>query len=334
MKRALEIAQNGLGNVSPNPMVGAVIVHNNKIIGEGYTSPYGGPHAEVNAINSVDNKIVLSESTLYVTLEPCSHFGKTPPCSDLIIKHKIPHVVISCKDPFEKVNGSGIDKLTKNGCKVELGVLEAEGKEVNKRFFTSLNKKRPYIILKWAQTKDGFVAKDNFDSKWISNSTSRKIVHKWRAEEDAILVGFNTAKYDNPTLNVRDYIGKDPLRIVIDKNLDLDNNLHLFDKKIDTICFNSIKTEKTENLSFVKIDFNHLEENILRELYLLNIQSLIIEGGSKTIQGFIDKGFWDEARVFIGDTLFTSGIRGPILRMEPNEEFFVNADKLKLYKNV
>ena len=221
ISRCIEIAKNGLGNTRPNPMVGAVIVSNNKIIGEGYTSAYGGSHAEVNAINSVGNKSLLKEATLYVTLEPCSHFGKTPPCSDLIIKHKIPNVVIGCIDDNIKVAGQGIKKLKNAGCKVIVGVLEHECKTHHKRFFTFHNKKRPYIILKWAETPDGFIApktKQEQKPVWITNSYSRQLVHKWRSEEQAILVGTNTVLEDNPSLTTRTWTGENPIRVVIDEN--------------------------------------------------------------------------------------------------------------------
>lgn len=334
MRRAIELAKNGLGGTSPNPSVGCVIVKNGTIIGEGFTSPYGGAHAEVNAINSVKDQTLLISSTLYVTLEPCAHYGKTPPCSDLIIKHKIPEVIICCTDPFEEVNGEGIKRLKKNGVKIKVGVLEQEGLDVNRRFFTSINKKRPYIILKWAQTKDGFVAKENFDSKWISNSTSRKIVHIWRSLEDSILVGFNTTKFDNPELTVRDIKGVNPTRIVIDENLELNNQLHLFDNNTKTICFNAKKTNSSKNLAFIKVDFNNLEQNILDELYRQNIHSLIVEGGSKTLQKFINKNLWDEARVFIGNNCFEKGIKSPTLSREPDKKVSIIEDKLFFYRNV
>jgi diaminohydroxyphosphoribosylaminopyrimidine deaminase/5-amino-6-(5-phosphoribosylamino)uracil reductase len=222
MSRALELARLGFGKVSPNPMVGCIIVCEGKIIGEGFHQQYGGPHAEVNAIHSVKDKTLLKQSTVYVTLEPCAHYGKTPPCAKLLVEHLVKKVIISNVDPNPLVSGKGIEILRSAGIEVETGLLEQEGLELNKRFFKSIRENAPYIILKWAQTADGFIARDDFDSKWISNKISRKLVHKWRSEEDAILVGKNTAKYDNPTLNVRDWVGKDPLRIVIDHELVLD----------------------------------------------------------------------------------------------------------------
>lgn len=334
MKRAIDLALNGLGKVSPNPLVGCVIVHNKKIIGEGWHEVFGGNHAEVQAINSVENKDLLKESTLYVTLEPCSHFGKTPPCSDLIIKHNIPKVIICNNDPFDEVNGKGIHNLKKAGTKIEIGILEDLGLKINNRFFTSIKKKRPYITLKWAQTNDGFVARKNFDSKWISNELSRKFVHKLRADEDAILVGYNTVKHDNPTLNVRDWVGENPLRIVIDENLELNKDLNIFDGTIDTVCYNSKESKTSNNLEYKKIDFNNLEENILTHLKELEIQSVIIEGGAKTIQKFIDNNLWDEANVFIGNEKFEDGIKCPKISIEPFEEHNLLEHKLKIYKNV
>ena len=240
MARCIQIATNGLGTTYPNPFVGSVIVHNNQIIGEGFTSAYGGPHAEVNAINSVKNQDLLKESTLYVTLEPCSHFGKTPPCADLIIKKEIPRVVIGMLDPFAKVNGQGYLRLLKNGVDVTLNVLEKECASLNKRFITFHEKKRPYIILKWAQTEDGYMGRDDVQL-WITNQYSKQLVHKWRTEEQAILVGKNTALIDNPQLNARLWEGNNPLRMAIDKNLAIPISFHLYDKSQPTIIFNSLE---------------------------------------------------------------------------------------------
>ena len=304
IKRCIEIAKNGLGNTRPNPMVGSVIVHNNKIIGEGYTSNYGGNHAEVNAIKSVTNKSLLKTSTLYVTLEPCSHFGKTPPCSDLIIKHKIPNVVIGCVDDNEKVAGKGIAALQKYGINVTVGVLEEACKNHHKRFFTFHNKKRPYIILKWAETIDGFMApihKKEQKPVWISNSYSRQLTHKWRAEEQAILVGKNTVVQDNPSLTTRDWVGQNPIRIVIDKDHKLSKDYSVFNNEAETIAI----TKKD-------IDFSKaIGKQICDVLYSKNINSVIIEGGHKTLQTFINENLWDEARIFTGNTHFKSGIKAP-----------------------
>ena len=307
-------------------MVGAVIVHNNSIIGEGFTSAYGGPHAEVNAVNSVKNKSLLKDSTIYVLLEPCSHFGKTPPCSDLIIKHSIPNVVIGCIDDNPEVAGKGVAKLKAHGCNVVVGVLEKECKEHFKRFFTYHNKKRPYIILKWAETEDGFIAPETKDKQqpvWITNTYSRQLVHKWRAEEQAILVGTNTVIEDNPSLTVRDYSGENPIRIVIDKSNKLDESYKIFDASAQTIRL-------TKN----ELDFNQpLAPQICEILHQHNINSVIIEGGAKTLQTFIDEGLWDEARVFIGKTEFKSGTKAPNLNGRLISEKLIKEDLLKIYKN-
>ncbi|MEQ6118716.1 bifunctional diaminohydroxyphosphoribosylaminopyrimidine deaminase/5-amino-6-(5-phosphoribosylamino)uracil reductase RibD [Reichenbachiella sp. MALMAid0571] len=333
MTRAFELAKQGLGNVSPNPMVGCVIVHNDRIIGEGWHQKYGEPHAEVNAVNSVKGQSLLSEATAYVTLEPCVHYGKTPPCADLLISHQLKKVVIANTDPFPLVNGGGIKKLEHAGIEVKIGVLEEVGREINKRFFSAIEKKRPYIILKWAQTADGFIARENFDSKWISNEYSRKLVHKWRAEEDAILVGTNTAKYDNPSLNVRGWEGNNPLRLVINKNLSLDNSLNLFDRTIPTVCYNLKKDEIAENLIFKKISKGHVIRDILFDLDERKIQSLIVEGGSSLINSFISEGLWDEARVFTAKNTFGNGIAAPKTFGKLISSESVKGDQLDIYVN-
>ncbi|MEO9965347.1 MAG: bifunctional diaminohydroxyphosphoribosylaminopyrimidine deaminase/5-amino-6-(5-phosphoribosylamino)uracil reductase RibD [Reichenbachiella sp.] len=333
MQRALELASQGLASASPNPMVGCVIVHNDKIIGEGWHQKYGEAHAEVNAIEQVRNKALLREATAYVTLEPCSHFGKTPPCADLLIKHRIKRVIVANKDSFPLVDGGGIKKLEAAGISVEVGVLSEEGRKLNKRFFTRVERKRPYVILKWAQTQDGFIARENFDSKWISNEKSRKLVHKWRSEEDAIWVGTNTAKYDNPSLNVRDWRGSDPIRIVIDKQLSLDKKLHLFDQEVATICYNLKTNSKEENLEFVKLEDKNLLDEIFFDLRQRGIQSVLVEGGAFLIQSLIDNNYWDEARVFTGDTRFEKGIKAPELALAPSAEEEIEGDQLLTYHN-
>jgi diaminohydroxyphosphoribosylaminopyrimidine deaminase/5-amino-6-(5-phosphoribosylamino)uracil reductase len=322
----------GLGTVSPNPLVGCVIVHEEKIIGEGWHKKYGEAHAEVNAINSVTDKSVLPESTLYVTLEPCSHFGKTPPCADLIIREKIKKVVIANLDSNPLVSGEGIKRLRAAGVDVVAGVLEKDGREINKRFFTFIEKARPYIILKWAQTADGFVARENFDSKWISNEYSRELVHKWRSEEDAILVGTLTAKHDDPQLNVRDWTGRDPIRVVIDKSLKLDSKFKLFDRSQKTICYNTLKNEVSENLILIKVNEENFLQELIADLYARRIQSVIIEGGSQTLQAFIDAGIWDEARVFESLATFKNGIRAPVLGGELFDQQRIASDILKIFK--
>ena len=326
IKRCLQIAKNGLGSTRPNPMVGAVIVFENKIIGEGFTSKYGNHHAEVNAIKSVTKKELLAKSILYVTLEPCSHFGKTPPCSDLIVKHKIPEVVIGCLDDNPEVAGKGINKLKASGCKVKVGVLEDECKSHHNRFFTFHNKKRPYIILKWAETKNGFIApkfKKEQKPVWITNQYSRQLVHKWRAEEQAILVGTNTVLKDNPSLTIRDWTGNNPLRVVLDRTLKLNSDFCVFDNKAKTLVI-------TENNN----DYNQpIANQITRVLYKNNINSIIIEGGAKTLQTFIDEGLWDEARVFVGKTIFKEGVNAPKFNGMLISETEILDDNLKIYKN-
>lgn len=319
ISRCIDIAKNGLGATAPNPMVGCVIVHDSNIIGEGYTSPYGEAHAEVNAINSVKDKSLLKEATLYVTLEPCSHFGKTPPCSNLIIDHGIKNVVIGCVDDNKKVSGQGIAKLKEAGCNVTVGVLENDCKEHHKRFFTFHNKKRPYIILKWAETADGFIAPLHKKVKqpvWITNQYSRQLVHKWRAEEQAILIGTNTVLEDNPSLTTRDWKGKHPIRIVLDKNKTLSKDFKVFDDNAKTIL---IKESSADN--------------ICNLLYKANINSVIVEGGAKTLQLFMNSGLWDEARVFIGQSDFREGIKAPKCKGELIDEQQLLDDTLKIYVN-
>lgn len=334
MNRAFELALKGAGTVSPNPMVGCVIVHEGKIIGEGWHQKYGEPHAEVNAVNAVSNQDLLKESTVYVTLEPCAHFGKTPPCADMLVRHAVKRVVISNRDPFELVDGSGIQKLEKGGVQVDLGLLEKEGAEINKRFFTYHQKKRPYVILKWAQTQDGFVARENYDSKWISNSYSRKLVHKWRAEEDAIMVGTNTAYYDNPSLNVRDWEGKQPLRLVIDKSLRLSDDLKAFDKTIPTVVYNLAKDEVQDNLVYKKLDDDSFLEDLLKDLYERKVSSLFLEGGAGLLNSFIQEGLWDEARVFTSSVKFEKGISAPsLVGEEVTSVQDIEGDTLEVVKN-
>ena len=312
MQRALQLARLGAGGVSPNPMVGCVIVHEGKIIGEGWHQKYGEAHAEVNAINSVLDKSVLSNSEVYVTLEPCSHFGKTPPCADLLIKYQVTKVYICNHDPNPLVGGKGIEKLRQAGIEVETGLLESEGRVLNKRFFTFIEKNRPFIILKWAETADGFIAKRNYEAVQISNLLSRRFVHKMRSEEDAIMVGTNTARYDNPKLDTRLWAGKNAIRVVIDKQLTLPQNLHLFDNSQTTICFNYSIDEQIGNNIFIKIPQNiSSEEFIIKELYQRKIQSVIIEGGTFLLQSFIDLELYDEAVILKTKKLLAAGITAP-----------------------
>ncbi len=252
--RTFELARLGMGSVSPNPQVGCVIVKDGIVIGEGWHQKYGQAHAEVNAAANVKDKSLISGSTVYVNLEPCSHTGKTPPCADMLIEHRVKKVIISNVDTNPLVGGSGIKKLRDAGIEVITGVLEKEGREINKRFFTFHEQQRPYIILKWAQTADGLIARSNYESKWISNEFSRQLVHKWRSEEDAVLVGTKTAAHDNPMLTVRDWSGRDPVRLVIDRFLRLPDKLNLFDQSVKTICFNLLKHEEHAKLSLVRLD--------------------------------------------------------------------------------
>lgn len=340
LKRAIEIARLGAGNVSPNPMVGSVIVLDDKIIGEGYHQKYGAAHAEVNAINSVIDKYenaheLLKKAILYVTLEPCAHFGKTPPCSDLIIKYQIPKVVIGSLDPFEAVNGKGIEKLKNAGIEVITGILEKECIDLNKRFFTRVSKQRPYVILKWAETANAFFAPHDGSQKWISGKETKLLTHKWRTEEDCILVGKRTAEIDNPQLNVRFADGRNPKRAVIDRGLMLSKKLNLFDNTIETFVFNASKTDIEGNIKYIGIeDFdNFLPQYILFQLYLQDVQSLIIEGGVQTLQLFIDAGLWDEARIFISPDTWESGISSPIIKGMQTHLTKVGRDSLSILIN-
>ena len=315
MQKCLRLARKGLGSVAPNPMVGCVIVHNNKIIGQGYHKKFGQAHAEVNAIKSVKNKLLLKKSTLYVNLEPCSHHGKTPPCTDLIIHHHIPCVVIGTADTNHFVKGKGIKKIIKKGVDIKTGILEKECREINKRFFSFHEKKRPYILLKWAQTGDGFIAKAGQTKiEWISSAASQKLAHQWRSEEQAVMAGTNTALIDNPQLTVRHRKGKNPLRIVMDRNLRIPQSHHLLDSSTPTIVFNAQKTSKKNLTEYIKINFErNTEEEILNKLFKKNIQSVIIEGGALLINSFINKGLWDEAKVFTSNKKFNSGTAAPAM---------------------
>lgn len=339
MDRCLELARQGAGNVSPNPMVGCVIVHNDCIIGEGYHEKYGEAHAEVNAVNSVQNNELLKESTLYVSLEPCAHYGLTPPCSDLIVEKKIPNVVIGTIDSFAKVAGKGIERMIKAGINVKVGILEKESREINKRFFTFHEKKRPYVILKWAETTDGFIDSDRTKNQlgqpaWITGEKSLLRVHQMRAVEDAILVGTNTALKDNPSLTVRRCEGRNPVRLVIDNHLRLPEKLNLFDGTVKTIVFNSVKNQNSGNIEFVRIDFTrNIIPQVLKSLYQQNIQSVIVEGGKQLLESFISSNLWDEAFRFTGNKFFTSGIKAPSISGTIIHSEKTEGDQLIIYKN-
>ncbi len=340
MKRALDLAVLGEGNVAPNPLVGCVITQNNKIIGEGYHQKYGEAHAEVNAINSVFDKNLLKDSIFYVSLEPCSHFGKTPPCADLIIKYQPKKVVICNLDSNPLVAGKGVEKLKNAGIEVVSGILEAEGKFVNRRFFTFMEKKRPYIFLKWAQTSDGFLAHSNntiqtIENKQISNAHTRPYTHKWRTHETAIMVGTNTAKTDNPRLDARFWVGNNPIRIFIDKNLSISSESHLLDQKTPTLCYNFIKNEIKENLIFVRLEKkdDDILENILEDLYKRKILSVMVEGGTTLLNAFLEKNIWDEIAVFQSKKQFFEGIKAPLLNISPNKIIPIQEDNLLHYFN-
>ena len=338
IRRCIELARNGLGTTYPNPLVGSVIVYDGKIIGEGWHKKSGESHAEVNAVKAVKDKSLLKKATIYVSLEPCSHFGKTPPCCDLIIKNNIPNVVIGTVDPNVKVAGNGIKKLIEAGIHVTVGVLEEECNALNKRFFTFHKKKRPFIVLKWAESQDGFIAPtEKLEKKpvWITNQYSRQLVHKWRTEEQAILVGTQTAIDDNPKLNARDWSGKNPTRLVIDQNNRIEKNNHIFDNQAVTIVFSkSIDTIKKENTIFEILDFEkNIAEQIVQILYQHQIQSVIIEGGRQTLQTFIDANLWDEARVFVGSIKFKEGTQAPTLAKNQFKKQSIGTDELTQTKN-
>ena len=338
MQRCLELAVKGIGNVAPNPMVGCVIVCDGEIVAEGYHEQYGSGHAEPNAIKQVSDAI-LKKSTLYVTLEPCSHHGKTPPCADLIISKGIKKVVIGNLDSNPLVSGRGIQKLKEAGIEVEYRVLDKECKELNKRFFTFHEKKRPYIILKWAQTQDGFISRiplpKNKEDNWITGKESKDLVHQWRGEESAILIGYNTALVDNPLLTTRLVEGKNPVRLIIDKNLDLPHNLNIFNNDSKTIVFNSIKSSDDDNIRYVRIDFQNMIQEILNECYVLNISSVIIEGGTKTINEFIQKNTWDEARLFVNpNKVFKQGIAAPVISFNQSAPTQIGDDLLYTITNL
>lgn len=320
MDRCIELARNGLGKTAPNPMVGSVIVHNNRIIGEGYHHRYGDHHAEVRAISNVRNRELLKDSTLYVSLEPCCHHGKTPPCTDLILETGIPRVVIGTTDPFDEVAGKGIARLRSNGCEVRVGVLKDKCRALNKRFFTFHEKKRPYVILKWAETADGYIDTARTPGSvnrptWITSEKLRMLVHKWRTEEASIMVGTQTALKDNPMLNIRDWHGPSPCRLVTDRSLKLPGSLYLMDGSQPTVIFNELKQEQEGQLHYVRIDFREkLTDQIMQYLYAEGIQSLLVEGGRQLLQTFIDDKLWDEARIFTGKQFFGNGVRAPEIR--------------------
>lgn len=323
MQRCLSLARKAIGYTYPNPLVGSVIIHEGKIIGEGWHAKAGEPHAEVNAIASVKDKNLLKESILYVNLEPCAHFGKTPPCADLIIEKEIPKIVIGCVDINSKVAGKGIERLRQAGREVMVGVLEAECQALNARFFTFHAQQRPYIILKWAQTRDGFIAplqQEQQKPVWISNAFSQQLTHLWRAQEGAILVGKHTVEKDNPSLTTRHWVGDSPLRLVIDNDHVLPKTLAVFQGDPAVVLTIS------PNFSMPKQVCNYLYER--------QIQSLIVEGGAQVLQQFIDEGLWDEARIFVGDTRFSEGLSAPQLQSDLQAIQPIATDLLLIYRNL
>lgn len=341
MRRCLELAVLGAGTTSPNPMVGAVIVCDDQIIGEGFTSPYGGAHAEVNAIQQVldhygdEAATKLSQSIFYVSLEPCAHYGKTPPCANLIARYKPKKVYIACLDPFAKVNGKGAEILKNAGIAIEIGLLEQEALWLNRRFLTRVQKNRPYVILKWAESADGYLGKEG-EQVWISNVASKQLVHKWRAEEDAILVGAKTALVDNPSLTVREWNGKNPKRILIDKLLSVPAEAAIFNDEAETIIFNAFKTEWSGHNKYIELENYdwYLPQNILYQLYLMDVQSIIIEGGAKTLSLFIEANLWDEARVFKSKRTLDGGIKAPQVKGELKEIMKISNDQLEIIVNI
>jgi diaminohydroxyphosphoribosylaminopyrimidine deaminase/5-amino-6-(5-phosphoribosylamino)uracil reductase len=341
MQRCLELAKLGIASVSPNPMVGCVIVKDNKIIGEGYHAKIGQAHAEVNAVQAViaqygdAAKSLLKDATVYVSLEPCAHFGKTPPCADLLIRHEVGKVYIGNKDPFPDVDGKGITKLKNAGIEVHQGILENECRKLNRRFFTRIEKQRPYIVLKWAQTANGFFAPLKKSKQWISTPLAKKLVHKWRNEEDAILVGKQTVIADNPQLTTREWKGKNPVRLVIDKNLEIPADRHVYNDASKTIIFNEVKTEVSANIHYVQMEDMqyYLPQKIAFQLYLMDIQSVIIEGGANILNQFISSNLWDEARIFNSSINWETGIHAPKIYGYITDVLTVNQDKLIIYKN-
>ena len=332
MQRALALATLGMGHVSPNPLVGCVIVCDGKIIGEGWHQQYGNAHAEVNAVAAVSDKTLLRDSTVYVNLEPCSHFGKTPPCADMLAQHQVKKVVIADVDTNPLVAGNGIKKLRDVGIEVVTGVLQKEGRNLNKRFFTFIEHQRPFIVLKWAETEDGFIAHENYESKWISNEYARQLVHRWRSEEDAVLVGTRTAQLDDPKLNVRDWSGRNPVRVVFDRFLRLSDKLNLFDRSQPTLCYNLMRHEEHKNLTLIRLPEENFWQEMIQDLHKRNIQSVMIEGGAQTLETFITNGWWDEARVFRSHRMFGKGVSAPVIGGNLVTEETMGDDRLLVFE--
>jgi len=338
MRRCFELARMGLGMTRTNPLVGSVLVHKNRIIGEGYHHEFGGPHAEVNAIRSVKDPSLFPDSTLYCSLEPCAHHGKTPPCAMLIKQKGIRRVVISNSDPFPSVNGEGIRFMKESGITVETDCLTEEGYRLNRRFLGFIKNKRPYIILKWAQTTDGFIdlerePGDSEGPRWITDVVNRTLVHKWRSEEAGIMVGTNTVIADNPSLNVRRWTGENPLRIIMDRNGRLAGSAHILDGKQDTVIFTGVQGKYSGRTRSIHADPSYELGDMLEELYDQKVISVFVEGGAKLHTSFIESGLWDEARVFTGKMAFSQGVKAPSLNISPEETLYISDTKLEIYRN-
>lgn len=334
MQRCLDLAKQGIEGAAPNPMVGSVIVCNGQIIGEGYHEKCGEPHAEVNAINDVKDKSLLPSSTLYVNLEPCAHYGKTPPCSLLIKQSKIPRVVVGCVDPFAKVAGKGIAIMEEAGIEVTVGVLEQASLELNKRFITFHGKKRPYIILKWAESSDGFIDTTAPIPTWLTNEESRALVHKMRAEEASVMVGTVAALKDNPSLTTRSWKGDDTVRVTLDRNARIPSTHTIFDQSVPTIVFTSQDVTSKPNLTYVKIDFSaDVLGQCLSYLHSINLTSIIIEGGEQLLRSFIEKGLWDEAWQFVGPIVISDGTKAPAFNATPIDRLSIRGVDLFCYRN-
>ncbi|GGE64924.1 riboflavin biosynthesis protein RibD [Pedobacter psychrotolerans] len=322
-------------------MVGCVIVADGKIIGEGYHQQYGQAHAEPNAVRQVIERFgaeaehLLKKATAYVNLEPCAHFGKTPPCADLFVKHQLKKVVIGNRDPFDGVDGKGIENLKNAGIEVISGVLDAECRYFNRRFFTRIEQKRPYIILKWAETANGYFATNDGHQKWISGALAKRLAHQWRTEEDAILIGKQTALMDNPQLTSRAFPGKNPIRLVIDKNLQIPLSNNIYNAAAKTIIFNEIKTDVIDNIHYIQMEDMHfyLAQKITFQLYLMDIQSVIIEGGAQILRQFLEASLWDEARIFTSSDSWNEGVSSPSIKGNLIEQIEIEKDKLSIYIN-
>lgn len=339
MQRCLELAQLGMGSVSPNPMVGALLVHEGKVIAENYHQRFGGPHAEALVIDEVRRKYgdraakLFRNSTMYVSLEPCAHYGKTPPCAKLLADHRIGEVVVACRDSFDQVDGRGIAMMEEASIRVTEGVLAGASRWLNRRFNTRVAQQRPYVILKWAQTADGYMAPVDGTQRWITGAEAKQLVHRWRSEEDAVLVGTRTALADNPRLTVREWQGRNPKRVLIDKDLAVGETAHLLDGSAETIIFNATRSDWVGNTKYIALEnFDwYLPQNILYQLYLMDVQSIIVEGGRNTLDRFIEADLWDEARVFTSPQVWGAGIAAPVCHAAEASGKQVGYDRLQTY---